>query len=81
MVETFIGFMRASEDLLKNYGMQTEDLDSMYKQVKDCIVNERRVAFTLSAAESTEDADVNDFKSLISLPITSADEHSISITG
>lgn len=76
----FVEFINTSERLLSNYGLRSDDITNMYKNVKDYIINERHVQFGGEDGIGKKDV-CEQFKSLSRLPIISANDSSLAITG
>ena len=74
----FLAFLDTSQSLLSNYGLEGEELANMYSNIKRNVVDEKDVTFNCDEESDTE---MKEFKTLIQLPLLSANDHSLDITG
>lgn len=74
----FVEFLSTSEGMLSQYGLQSDELTAMYQNVREVVVNERRVQFD---NQEKDKAETQRFKTLLSLPVVSANENSVQLTG
>ncbi|XP_067936182.1 kinesin-like protein KIF18A [Watersipora subatra] len=78
LVQMFLAFLDTSQSLLSNYGLEGEELANMYSNIKRNVVDEKDVTFNCDEESDTE---MKEFKTLIQLPLLSANDHSLDITG
>ena len=75
----FVDFLRTSEGLLARYGLHSDELTSMNKNMKEAVINERHVQFTNTDKDDHSRGD--NFSSLLHLPVVTANENSLQLTG
>jgi len=74
----FLEYLESSESILRQNGLQTSRIVDMYTNIKACITKEKHVQFD---GERDVEEDTETFKSIISVPVMSANESSLQISG
>ncbi|KAF6030688.1 KIF18A [Bugula neritina] len=78
IVKMFLEYLESSESILRQNGLQTSRIVDMYTNIKACITKEKHVQFD---GERDVEEDTEMFKSIISVPVMSANESSLQISG